>query len=397
MHFIGSSLILPNFRKNFKDLSHAPQRNQKDCLNCGSIVQGRFCQDCGQENIDHSLSTMGLIRHFFSDMVHFDGKYFKTIGTLITRPGYLSLAFLQGKRAMYVDPVKMYIFTSAFFFLVLFTFFVKLDPKQLKTEFKGYYQTPASLVRLLNEQGEEGNRYHLLNGYIIRNENDTMVSVGDKAALAHFRDSLNRTIGIIDIEQIGAEGPEFLSISGVTDHEDRQQYDSLQALLPDARRDGWLKRFLVYRNFAIQEDYKGRPGLYLAHVLERFMHSIPTVMFISLPLLALLLKLMYLRRRGYHYANHVIFLLHTYIHTYLFLLLFFLIVQLDRATGWALWGWMRTGLTLWVLWYLYRSMRAFYGQSKGLTVAKMGLFLIISSVILTFVFGSYFVYTALKG
>jgi hypothetical protein len=361
------------------------------------MVQGRFCQDCGQENLDPSMSTLGLLHHFFSDMVHFDGKYFKTIATLITRPGYLSLAFLQGKRTMYVDPVKMYIFTSAFFFLVLFTFFVKLDPKQLKTEFKGFYQTPASLVRLLNEHDETGNQYHLLNGYIIRNEKDTMLSIGDRGALAHFRDSLNRMIGIIDIGDSVAEGPEFLSISGVTDHEDRQQYDSLQALLPDARRDGWLKRFLVYRNFAIQEEYKGRPGLYLAHVVERFVHSIPTVMFISLPLLALLLKLMYLRKRVYHYPNHVIFLLHTYIHTYLFLLFFFLMVQLDRATGWALWGWMRTGLIIWVVWYLYRSMRAFYGQSKGLTVVKLGFLLIISSGILMFVFGSYFVYTALKG
>jgi hypothetical protein len=42
-------------------------------------------------------------------------------------------------------------------------------------------------------------------------------------------------------------------------------------------------------------------------------------------------------------------------------------------------------------------MRAFYGQTKGLTVVKLGFLLIISSGILMFVFGSYFVYTALKG
>jgi len=69
------------------------------------------------------MTFWGLVQHFFYDITHFDGKYFDTLRLLFRRPGYLSKAFMAGKRASYVDPVRMYIFTSAFFFLLFYSFF----------------------------------------------------------------------------------------------------------------------------------------------------------------------------------------------------------------------------------------------------------------------------------
>jgi hypothetical protein len=381
-------------------LSHARRRKEKDCLNCGHIVQGPFCQNCGQENIEPGMTTWGIVTHFFSDFIHFDGKYFDTVRTLFRKPGHLSLAFLQGRRASYVDPARFYLFTSAVFFLVLYTFFLDVDQMTLRKGLDLNIVTPASVVRSLNQHAAQAQAFQLRNRHIIRNGTDTLLDVDDREASNRFIDSLQKA-GILDSTAVRSSGGEgmrlnILNIEGVTDIADRAEYDSIQLSLPAAKRDNWIRRFLVQRQFAIQEDFKGDPGGYLALAIDRFLHSFPTVMFLSLPFLALVLKLLYVRRRDYHYVNHAIFMVHTYIFGYLLLLFSFLSVELEKATGWSVWSWAGLGLLLWGIFYLYLSMRRFYGQSRGKTLFKMSVFLLLCFFVYLLVFSSYFVYTVLK-
>lgn len=378
-------------------MSHSRQRKEKDCLNCGHIVQGRFCQNCGQENVEPAMTTWGIVTHFFSDFIHFDGKYFSTVKTLFGRPGHLSLAFMQGKRASYVDPARFYLFTSAVFFLILYAFFLKVDEKKLREGLEFNIVTPASAIRSLNESAAPGETYALANRHIVRNGTDTLLDVEDREASRRFIDSLKRA-GVIDTSAsaAGGGGGLNLNLEGITDVADRAEYDSVQRSLPPERRDAWYRRMLAYRQFEIQEVFKGDPQGFLAHALDSFLHNFPTVMFISLPFLALVLKLLYVRRRQYHYVNHAIFMVHTYIFIYLLLLFSFIAGELGDRTGWSIWAWLVNGLLLWGLAYLYLSMRRFYGQSAGKTLVKMSLFLLLSFFVLTFVFGAYFVYTVLK-
>ena len=102
-------------------MSHRPERKEKNCLNCGTTVIGRYCHVCGQENHPTSQSVWGFITHFVSDIFHFDGKFFSTLRQLLFRPGKIPREYVEGKRTRYLDPVKMYLFTSAFFFLIFFT------------------------------------------------------------------------------------------------------------------------------------------------------------------------------------------------------------------------------------------------------------------------------------
>ena len=101
-------------------MSHQPERKEKDCLNCGTIIAGRFCQVCGQENIVPHQPVGSLILHFIYDIFHFDGKFFETLKYLLFRPGYVPAQFIAGKRISYLDPIRMYLFTSAIFFPDLF-------------------------------------------------------------------------------------------------------------------------------------------------------------------------------------------------------------------------------------------------------------------------------------
>ncbi|MFI5131717.1 MAG: DUF3667 domain-containing protein, partial [Chitinophagales bacterium] len=102
-------------------MSHLAERKEKDCLNCGTIIQGRYCHVCGQENLEPKESFWHLVTHFFYDITHFDGKFFTTLKDLLFKPGFLTREYMKGRRVNYLNPIRMYVFTSAIFFLVFFS------------------------------------------------------------------------------------------------------------------------------------------------------------------------------------------------------------------------------------------------------------------------------------
>ncbi len=102
-------------------MSHLKERKEKQCLNCNAIIYGRFCHVCGQENLEPKEPFLHLVTHFIYDIVHFDGKFFDTLRYLILRPGFLAYEYMRGRRNSYLNPIRMYIFTSAIFFLIYFS------------------------------------------------------------------------------------------------------------------------------------------------------------------------------------------------------------------------------------------------------------------------------------
>ena len=102
-------------------MQHAHLRKDKICLNCGATVQERFCSHCGQENTEPRESFRHLIGHFFADVTHYDAQVFTTVKDLIVKPGYLTGQYNAGKRVSYLNPIRMYIFISAVFFIVAFS------------------------------------------------------------------------------------------------------------------------------------------------------------------------------------------------------------------------------------------------------------------------------------
>jgi len=84
-------------------------------------VIGHYCHNCGQENLEPKETVWHLVQHFFNDITHFDGKFFETVKYLLRKPGFLSLEYTRGRRMSYLNPIRMYVFTSAIFFIILFS------------------------------------------------------------------------------------------------------------------------------------------------------------------------------------------------------------------------------------------------------------------------------------
>ena len=131
--YFHTCLLTGRFSYSILVMSHIPERKEKDCLNCGTIVQGRYCQQCGQENVVPKETFWHMVTHFFYDITHFDTNFFHTIHHLVFKPGFLSREYLAGRRVRYLHPIKMYVFTSAVFFILLLNFF---KPENKKNDTK---------------------------------------------------------------------------------------------------------------------------------------------------------------------------------------------------------------------------------------------------------------------
>jgi hypothetical protein len=163
-----------------------------------------------------------------------------------------------------------------------------------------------------------------------------------------------------------------------------REYDSIQKALPAGKKDGWRKRYFTRKIIAINTKYRGRPGEFIDDLLEKFKHSIPQMMFISLPLVALIFQLLYIRKPQFYYVNHIIFTLNLYIAIFIQLLLYYIIAWLQDTTGFSIFTWIAMILVIGMFVYIYKSMRNFYGQRREKTILKFCLLMFCVSVIFVF-------------
>ena len=89
-----------------------------DCRNCGATLHGRFCHACGQKGIASRATVRDVLHEGLHELAHFDGKIFQTLKLLITKPGALTIEFLDGRRARYISPLRLYLTCSLLFFAI---------------------------------------------------------------------------------------------------------------------------------------------------------------------------------------------------------------------------------------------------------------------------------------
>lgn len=316
-------------------MSHHKLRGEKVCLNCGEHpLYDRYCHHCGQENVEPRQTLWQLIVHFFNDVTHFDGKFFSTLKLLLFKPGFLSEEYVQGRRAKYLDPIRMYLFISALF---LFVFLYAVGKPS----------------------------------YISTKKDQEKIAAIDAARIEDYANSFNFTFRSTDGEQVT-----ILNMREALRH-GTAYYDSVQHSLPRARRDNALQRYISLKGIKVYEVYDGDPYNFFPRVVEKFLHSVSKIFFISLPIFAGLLSLLYIRRRKqFYYAAHAIFSLHYYCVLFIFLILLAVVLMLVKSD---------TVLFLFVaglLLYLLIAMKKFYRQNWLKTALKFSVLSVTMSFLL---------------
>lgn len=94
-------------------------RTESPCLNCGTPMLGEFCYQCGQPKKGMIRHLPGLIADFFDSVFNLDTRTVRTLGPLLTKPGFLSTEYFAGRRTRYVTPLRLYLFMSVIAFLAV--------------------------------------------------------------------------------------------------------------------------------------------------------------------------------------------------------------------------------------------------------------------------------------
>jgi Protein of unknown function (DUF3667) len=349
-------------------VSHLKERAEKICLNCRTLLAGRFCHICGQENIEPKETVWHLVTHFFNDITHFDGKFFSTLGLLIRKPGFLPGEYMLGRRASYLNPIRMYIFTSAIFFLIFFSTFHITDKSINETMKMDIGGKTLNELRSLNPDS--------LRIFTAKHNKGKPIP---PEGLEKYLDSIKNNMGL------------DLTDEGYTS---KRQYDSV--LKNGIIKHNWLHRKFVFREIEINDKYNHNVGGYVSSLLSTFVHSFPQMLFISLPLFALILKLLYRRRKDYYYVSHGIFGIHFYIFVFIVMLL---MLGLDGLSDLLHWEWLKflgqlPGLI--IFFYLYKAMRNFYRQRRAKTIGKFLLLNILSAFMIAFLFIVFILFSFMK-
>lgn len=91
-----------------------------NCKSCGNDHLENFCPACGEKKFDtHQLSFKHFLEETFEGLIHFDNKFLRTVKTLITKPGQLSIDYTEGRRVKYMKPVQFFLVVNLLFFFLI--------------------------------------------------------------------------------------------------------------------------------------------------------------------------------------------------------------------------------------------------------------------------------------
>ena len=296
------------------DTRDIPSDESPNCLNCGSHLRGQYCGNCGQRSRSRLIKLWQLISEAFGDLFEIDSRLWQTIVPLVIRPGQLTHDYLQGRRARFMPPFRMYLVLSLIFFVVAF-----FNPRE---ELSLFFEAPVEQEIAADAEEEEEEE-----------EEDSVIVAFNDNGEDEIEDDC-------EIEADDVEGLPGILARRLTPARIRQVCEQVMA-------------------------DEGKT------VLEKVTNNVPTALIVLLPLMALVLKALYPLSRRY-YVEHLLFFVH--LHAFFFLL-FTLQILFVRLTAAIAVPELVTALviaasSIYVPIYLFVAMRRVYAQGRFVTFVK---------------------------
>lgn len=291
------------------------------CRNCGALLRGPYCHHCGQAERSPVRELRALVGEAFESILSLESKSLRSLGTLFFRPGRLTLDYLAGRRARYLPPLRLYLVASLLAFVAL-----------------GWF---GGGPRIEIEDGAQRPGIELHFGPTPRRATTPPDAPPERRGLLYFGEKpWHRTDHPLQIAWLSAEQNERLN-----------------------DRIAQLERTLV--------RIRSQPGL----LTEAMWQRAPAVMFVLLPVFALLLQLVYLRQ-GRRYVEHLIIALHSHSFVFLALTAAVLLGALTRHAPGALAAAAALSESLvewWIPIHLLLFQKQVYRQGWWGTLFKYGL------------------------
>jgi hypothetical protein len=325
------------------------------CLNCEAVLSGPYCAHCGQHDVDYHRSFYHLTHDLLENLFHFDGKFLVSVAWLLAKPGRLTNEFNAGRRQSQIHPLRFYIFATVLFFLGvhllnhghLFDFDRRAADKlsvKLQDAERSRSNADGSLTAA---QAAEINR-------LVTNAVTASGGQLDDKQVAEITGKIGQAAAKVSA---AAATPE---VDGNTSADRRAK-----------KRSGIRLDQNSGIGLALQEKFVSGE-LTFSKIIDAIEGNVPTLLFLGMPVFALLLKLLYLGS-GRFYIEHLIFSIH--LHTWAFLVImisdgYFKLSQLGPKILTPIFA---SAVAVWVIWYVFAAFKAVYGQSWTRTGVKLGV------------------------
>lgn len=281
------------------------QRKSNHCLNCTSEfeINSNYCPHCGQENNHNRVSFGTLVVDFLNNYFSLDSKFTNSLLPFFFNPGRLTQKFIEGKRASFVNPIRLYLIISLVFFLV----FGMVSQDIVQESIAKFDASADELSDSTQVDLEE-----LFSRELTKNQGDSILTlINSVSDTVITRDAI--TISQPDTGQFFTD--ENIDIYIRLRKENLEPDEILDSL-----KTGSLSEFQfdLVRKLIRLDQAEGQI------VLSQILKNLPLMMLFIIPVFALMLKAFYIRRSQY-YITHVVHALHLHSFAYVIYGLVFLI------------------------------------------------------------------------
>ncbi|MGB3149061.1 MAG: DUF3667 domain-containing protein [Maribacter sp.] len=330
-----------------------------ECLNCGHPLEisDKYCPICSQANSTKKPTIKDFFEEFFSNIISYDSKLFKTLAALLLRPGRITKDYIAGKRVSYTNPFRFLLSLAIIYFLLMgisgdFEQLNRLGSKSSNMDllfdindnvfdniYLGNDEEANKLIADLDSLNIPENiveKARIKDSMIMSNPKKYLESINDGSFFSRHLDKQRVFSTIIQKDTLFSYGEARTKYDIVSTYENKLAFNSAKSILK-ARQ---------------------QPGGFVNSMISK----LPFTTFFFLPVFAIFVWLIYIRKK-YTYTDHLIFSFHN--QSLLFILL--IISSLIDS----LFGIASSGIFLLIFgFYLYKAMRNFYGQGRFKTIVK---------------------------
>jgi hypothetical protein len=300
---------------------------EDQCENCGALLDGPYCSQCGQRAADRVVPIWHMLNEALEAVIELDMRVIHTFPKFVFLPGRLTKEYINGRRKRYIRPFRLYLFTTFLLFTVL-----------ALTAGQGF-QFPFN-PQVPTAQADSA-------------QASLAVGRSDTAAVASAPSFLGSPEQREEWARAFENNPGTVNLMVGTPETQSQVERMLRAKVAEAIRN---------------------PQEFVGSMIDQG----PYVMFLMLPLFAFLLKLLYIRRSRL-YVEHLIFSLHVHAFSFLAFAVGILLGETDSEWLHTIGGWVDMSPLL----YLVLALAHVYEQGYIKSTIKAFLLLFVYTLILT--------------
>ena len=338
------------------------------CKNCSASLPAKaaYCPICSQRYRKGKLSLFVVVGEFFETLFNLDNKIFRTMAYLVV-PGKLTQHYIQGKQVRFISPVRLFLVSAILFFSVISFLIFRYQERKIqelgdslviKDGYRAAFMDELDAIRLQ---------------WLDTLPQGLTDTVGTVAILDTFMASIpdprqdSMALTYLDWHPDSSFGFRSVSIA---------KRDFIEVPIDELPGKYGVRSFLGSTVIKQLVKLQLKLGQFIGFVVSQTVWTF----LLLIPLLAIVLKLLYIRH-PYYYMEHLVFAFH--LHAFVFLLSGLVLLGTYSLAESDLSA-FSANLALLSLVYIWLSMKRMYGQRIIKTSVKFVLFSMLYMMLFTF-------------